>query len=143
MYGIIAFLSGVALAQGIKSTQALFKKEEFWRKRVYNVLRSIAKSGGMPSGHTLSLTALTTYLGLEKGFFSPEFAIGFGATFWFAYDAVHARRSVGEQCKVINKLVDDIGEARLQLIEGHTLPEVIVGSLLGVAVGAGTFFLLG
>ena len=144
MYGIIVFFIGVAIAQGIKTLQALLKEEENWQKRIYNAIFSLGKSGGMPSGHTLSLSSLATYLGLEYGFTSPYFAIAVGFTWWFMYDAVKARRSIGEQAKAINWLLDDIGEGenQIRLIEGHTMPEVLVGLLLGIISGSISFLLL-
>ena len=144
MYGIMVFFTGVAIAQGIKTLQALLQKEISWRKRVYNAIRSLGRSGGMPSGHTLSLSSLTTYLGLEYGLTSPYFAIGVGFTWWFMYDAVKARRSIGEQAKAINWILDDFGEKNnhIKLIEGHTMPEVAVGLILGVATGYISFKLL-
>ncbi|MBR3323637.1 divergent PAP2 family protein [Candidatus Saccharibacteria bacterium] len=144
MYGVIVFFIGVAIAQGIKTLQALLKEEENWQKRIYNAIFSLGKSGGMPSGHTLSLSSLATYLGLEYGFTSPYFAIAVGFTWWFMYDAVKARRSIGEQAKAINWLLDDIGEGenQIRLIEGHTMPEVLVGLLLGIISGSISFLLL-
>lgn len=144
MYGILVFFTGVALAQSIKTLQALLRKEITWQRRIYNAIRSIGKSGGMPSGHTLSLSSLTTYLGLEYGFTSAYFAIGVGFTWWFMYDAVKARRSIGEQAKAINWILDDFGEKNnhIKLIEGHTLPEVAIGLLLGVATGVISFIIL-
>ena len=144
MYGILVFFTGVAIAQGIKTLQALLKEEENWQKRIYNAIFSLGKSGGMPSGHTLSLSSLATYLGLEYGFASPYFAIAVGFTWWFMYDAVKARRSIGEQAKAINWLLDDIGEGenQIRLIEGHTMPEVLVGLLLGIISGSISFLLL-
>lgn len=144
MYALVAFLTGVALAQAIKTTQAFLKKDTNWRKRIYNALYSIGKSGGMPSGHTLSLSSLATYLGLEYGFKSPYFAIAAGFTWWFMYDAVKARRSIGEQAKALNWLLDDIAETdrHIKLIEGHNVPEVIVGLLLGITTGYLSFLIL-
>ena len=50
------------------------------------------------------------------------------------YDATHVRYAVGEQGKALNKLLKKAGDAELPVVNGHTVPQVIVGALLGVVV---------
>lgn len=102
-------------------------------------------SGGMPSSHTALVTALTINVGMHLGFGSIYFAICAVFSMVIMYDAAGVRRSVGEQAKKINQLLDEyynsheldnaqLGE-RIAEILGHTPREVLAGFLLGVLFG--------
>jgi acid phosphatase family membrane protein YuiD len=57
------------------------------------------------------------------------------------YDAAGLRRAAGRQAEVLNRLVEDlvhmrgVQEARLRELLGHTPFEVLVGAVIGLAVG--------
>jgi len=57
------------------------------------------------------------------------------------YDAAGLRRAAGRQAEVLNRLVEDlfhmrvVQEARLRELLGHTPFEVLVGAVIGIAVG--------
>jgi acid phosphatase family membrane protein YuiD len=57
------------------------------------------------------------------------------------YDAAGVRRAAGRQAAVLNRLVQDMvhmrgmQEQELRELLGHTPFEVLVGAILGVAVG--------
>jgi uncharacterized protein len=57
------------------------------------------------------------------------------------YDAAGLRRAAGRQAEILNRLVEDlvhmrgVQEAKLRELLGHTPVEVLVGALLGIAVG--------
>ena len=110
-----------------------------WRSTIGYLMRS----GGMPSGHTASLTAAALYLGLSGGFDSALFA--FAVCMWLivVYDAINVRYAVGEQGKALNKLLKKANQAELPVVEGHTVPQVLVGALIGAAVAVITFVLVG
>lgn len=104
--------------------------------------RLITASGGMPSSHTSSSCALTTSIAYVYSFTSPLFAIAAVFTLIVMYDATGVRRAAGEQAKILNRIMDDLmnkrsieaGE-RLKELIGHTPFQVIMGALLGIAVG--------
>ena len=110
------------------------------RQRRLN-LRVLAETGGMPSSHTAIVAGLTTGVGKHAGLGSPDFAIALLFTFVVMYDAAGLRRAAGRQAEVLNRLVEDlvhmrgVQEARLRELLGHTPFEVLIGALIGLAVG--------
>ena len=101
--------------------------------------RRFVETGGMPSSHAASVSALSTMVGLNQGFRS----VVFGVTLFFSlivmYDAAGLRRAAGRQAAVLNRLIEEhfahpeAGAQRLMELLGHTPLEVLVGALLGVA----------
>lgn len=132
---IIAFLIGWLLAQLGKFLSVIIRKKE--KLKFKDLVAAFTKSGGMPSGHTASFVALDAYLACALGINSPIFALALCTTIIFIYDAVNVRYAVGEQGKLINSIVrtEDKKGRTLRVVEGHTVPQVIVGALIGVAVG--------
>jgi len=97
-----------------------------------------SRSGGMPSGHTASFVALAMYLGFFEGFDSGIFALAVGVTVIVVYDALNVRRSVGE----IGQVMEKAGKVK-RVVKGHSVPEIIAGALVGVAVGWGVWSMVG
>jgi uncharacterized protein len=97
-------------------------------------------TGGMPSSHTAFITALTTCIALSEGMESPIFGLALGLTILTGVDAAGLRRSAGLQAEVLNKIVADLYKnkhvkpPRVKETLGHTLPEVLAGVAVGVAV---------
>ena len=110
------------------------------RQRRIN-LRVLAETGGMPSSHSAIVMGLTTAIGKYSGLSSAAFAIALIFTFVVMYDAAGLRRAAGRQAEVLNRLVEDlvnmrrVQEARLRELLGHTPFEVLVGAVIGLAVG--------
>lgn len=105
--------------------------------------RQLYMSGRMPSGHTATMTALTTALGLEYGLDSGVFSIAVVMTLLIAYDAIMSRRSVGEQGLALRKLLLKSPYSKdplPHLALGHTPLEMLAGILLGIVVGFLTIF---
>jgi uncharacterized protein len=111
-----------------------------WRQKRLN-LRVLAETGGMPSSHSAIVMALTAAVGKYSGLASPEFAIALIFSVVVMYDAAGLRRAAGRQAAVLNRLVDDlmhmrgVEEQKLRELLGHTPVEVLVGAVLGIAVG--------
>lgn len=110
----------------------MYKKFDFTR---------FVETGGMPSSHSSSVATLSTCVGLARGFNSVEFAICFVFSVIVMYDAAGVRKAVGEQAKILNRIMtkferndQDVGEELKELI-GHTRPQVLIGALLGVLIG--------
>ncbi len=97
-------------------------------------------TGGMPSSHAATVSALTTSVGLHTGFSSPYFAIALFFTIVVLFDAQGVRHASGKQAEVLNRILDDIywkkkfKEDRLKELLGHTPVEVIAGAALGVLI---------
>lgn len=137
---IICFVLGFTIAQLIKFFVFLAKGGSLNEAKSY-----LTRSGGMPSGHSASITAATIYLGFSQGFNSPIFALALCLSVIIIYDAVNVRYATGEQGKVINKLLSKTGrkEKLVRIVEGHTLPEALAGIALGLLIGALMFFFFG
>jgi len=111
-----------------------------FRQRRLN-LRVLAETGGMPSSHSAIVMGLTAAVGKYSGLTSAPFAIALIFTFVVMYDAAGLRRAAGRQAEVLNRLVEDlvhmrgVQEARLRELLGHTPMEVLIGAVIGLAVG--------
>ena len=134
--GLIAFVLGWFFAQSGKFIGDLITK-----KRALNfseVIDCFTRSGGMPSGHTASFTGLTVFLGLQNGFSSGLFVLALAMTIIVVYDAVNVRYAVGEQGKLLNIIADSDNNKKtrkMKVVEGHTIPQVCVGAVLGILLG--------
>jgi acid phosphatase family membrane protein YuiD len=110
------------------------------RQRRLN-LRALADTGGMPSSHSAIVMGLTAAIGKYSGVTSAPFAIALIFSFVVMYDAAGLRRAAGRQAEVLNRLVEDlvhmrgVQEQRLRELLGHTPVEVLVGAVIGIAVG--------
>lgn len=97
-------------------------------------------TGGMPSSHAASVSALATGIGIETGWDSPLFGIAAFFSMVVMYDAAGIRRAAGLQARVLNRMIDDlrahhvIEGGRLFELLGHTPLEVITGTAYGIAL---------
>ncbi|MBQ1222737.1 MAG: divergent PAP2 family protein [Oscillospiraceae bacterium] len=104
-------------------------------------LRNLFADGGMPSGHSATISSLATSLALVLGTKSPEFAIAFILTVIICNDAAGVRFETGQQSILLNQIVksfEDISQNKLPEIHlkelvGHTKLQVFCGILLGIA----------
>lgn len=133
--GLLAFVIGWFVAQAGKLMGDLIKNKG--RMGLREVLDCFFRSGGMPSGHTASFTGLTTFFAAQYGILSPLSVLSLCVTIIVVYDAINVRYAVGEQGKVINFMIMDRNykKKKVKVVEGHTLPQVIVGAILGISVG--------
>ena len=103
--------------------------------------KRIMGAGGMPSSHSAVVVGLATLIGKYEGVNSAIFGLAFIVAFVVMYDACGVRRAAGKQAALLNKLVETPGLTGVQVSEklvevlGHTPVQVIVGALIGVAVG--------
>jgi len=97
-------------------------------------------TGGMPSSHAATVSALAASVGLTYGFTSPIFAIVFFLALIIMFDAQGVRRQSGHQAEALNKIIEDIylnrgiQQERLKELLGHTPVQVIIGSAIGIIV---------
>ncbi len=134
---IIAPVLGWIISQGAKYVIASIKG------RTFRNLRQLYQSGRMPSAHSATVVSFLVVVGVLDGVGSAIF----GLTLLFAsivmYDAMMVRRSSGEQGDSITALIkEQKSKVRLpRVARGHTPAEVVVGALIGFAVGATVVFL--
>jgi len=109
-----------------------------WAKAGKPDFRWLFLTGGMPSAHAASVMALSTLVGIYRGFDSLIFGITFFFSLIVMYDAAGLRRAAGMQASVINKIIDElqiehrIKEERLREFLGHTPVEVLAGAGIGI-----------
>jgi acid phosphatase family membrane protein YuiD len=100
-------------------------------------IKRIVGDGGMPSGHSATVVCLAVMAGYVEGFGSAIFAVAIIFSAVVIRDAVGVRREVGKQARILKELTgksDIKPEEKLKLISGHTIPEILIGMLIGVAV---------
>ncbi|CAB4274161.1 unnamed protein product [Prunus armeniaca] len=121
---IAAFLA-CALAQFLKLFTSWYKERRWDSKRMLD-------SGGMPSSHSATVTALAVAIGLQDGVGGPAFAIALVLACIVMYDASGVRLHAGRQAELLNQIVyelppehplssvrplrDSLGHTPLQLI---------------------------
>ena len=106
--------------------------------------------GGMPSGHSATVTSLATFCGLNFGFDSFQFAVTAILAIIVCHDAMGVRLETGKQAVAINEILeafelihpDKISEANLKEFVGHTPIQVMAGSLLGILNAVVMFFVI-
>lgn len=103
-------------------------------------LSRLTGDGGMPSGHSATVTALAVRACMEYGASSPEFAIAAILAIVVMHDAVGVRRESGKHAKAINELFelleseDTQFDVKLKEFIGHTPTQVVAGCVLGIIV---------
>lgn len=131
----ICAILGWFIAQALKVPVCLITEKKL------NFMMFIS-SGGMPSSHSATVCALASSCAMTEGLSSPAFAISSILAFIVMYDAAGVRRAVGQQAKILNKIMEDIFagrtegvQANLKELIGHTKLEVIAGAALGILIG--------
>ena len=141
-YILLAFTLGWFIAQSAKIIIALIVKKG--KISFSELVELIMKSGGMPSSHTACFTAASLTIGFRCGFDSAIFALAVAMTVIIVYDATNVRYAVGQQGKLLNKIVS-MSESQtakpIKIVEGHTVPQAIVGFLVGILVSLFVQFL--
>ena len=107
------------------------------------VLERMVGDGGMPSGHSATVTSLAMISGLSFGFDSFQFAVTALLATIVCHDAMGVRLETGKQAQIINEMMEafevwtkkELPEVKLKEFVGHTPIQVIAGILLGVLNG--------
>lgn len=134
---LVALLSWLT-AQVVKVILNVIINRKFSIERLFG-------DGGMPSGHSATVTAAAVMCAWTYGFDSAFFGIAFVLAIIVMHDATGVRREAGKHAAAINEIVetinnktpdveDDINIARLKEFVGHTINQVIVGFALGFIV---------
>ena len=104
------------------------------------VLERMVGDGGMPSGHSATVTSLAVISGLSFGFDSFQFAVTALLAVIVCHDAMGVRRETGKQATIIIEMMElleamtkkDLPETKLKEFVGHTPLQVIAGSIIGI-----------
>jgi acid phosphatase family membrane protein YuiD len=131
---LLISLAASLIAQSSKFLTRMIQGQEWqWQ--------TLFETGGMPSSHSALVSALAVGIGRTQGWDSPIFAIATVFAVIVMYDAMGIRRAAGKQAKLLNQIVFEIfSEDRagefdpLKELLGHTPIQVVVGSLLGIAL---------
>jgi len=123
------------VAQAYKVISTLFVEKKL-------VLKRFVETGGMPSSHSSTVSALATSVGLVYGLNSALFAITLIFAIIVIHDAAGIRQAAGNQARVLNRLEATLNklfeehfrDERLKELLGHTKIEVLAGVILGIAI---------
>lgn len=139
LYPLVTALLSNILAQVLKTVVYYYRtgKWDFhW----------VIASGGFPSSHSSTVTALSLSIGIQEGFDSAIFAVTTILSFIVMYDACHVRYYSGKNIELTQQLVKDLREMtglhfddpiyqeKLKNVLGHKFVEVIGGFVVGLAV---------
>uniref|UniRef100_A0A7N1A837 Acid phosphatase/vanadium-dependent haloperoxidase-related protein n=1 Tax=Kalanchoe fedtschenkoi TaxID=63787 RepID=A0A7N1A837_KALFE len=128
-----AFLS-FALAQFLKLFTTWYKEKRWDSRRLLG-------SGGMPSSHSATVTALAVAIGLQEGTGGSAFAIAVVLASVVMYDATGVRLHAGRQAELLNQIVCELPPEHpvsnvrpLRDSLGHTPFQVAAGAVLGCII---------
>lgn len=140
---LIAGVSAWLVAQVVKTIiHAIINKRLVWERLVGD--------GGMPSGHSATVTAVCVMSALCYGLGSFEFAVSGILAIIVCHDAMGVRLETGKQAMILNELLksfealtsDALPEVKLKEFVGHTPVQVLAGILLGAADAVLLYFVL-
>ena len=99
-------------------------------------LSRLTGDGGMPSGHSATVTSVAVCCGLNYGLDSAIFGLSLILAIITCHDAMHARNQIGKQAALLNELFAHHEQPpSLEEFVGHTPLQVLAGILLGILVG--------
>ena len=101
--------------------------------------------GGMPSGHSATVSCLAVLCGWYEGFNSVLFAIAMLLAVIVMHDAMGVRREAGKHAATIKEIADAINQIfinkdseikteKLKLLIGHSPIQVFFGAVTGFLV---------
>lgn len=140
---LITPISSWAIAQVLKVIiNAWMYKKISWER--------LFGDGGMPSGHSATVTSLAVFAGLACGTGSAIFAVCAIVAIVVCHDAMGVRLETGKQAVMINELIDSFSylgkntlpEVKLKEMVGHTPMQVIAGVCLGFINAYVMFYLV-
>ena len=130
---IINSLAAWAAAQILKTIIYAIAHRELELERLFG-------DGGMPSGHSATVTALSATAGIEYGLDSAPFAIAAVLAIVVMHDAMGVRLEAGKHAKALNELMNLVSskdltpDDKLKELLGHTPLQVCFGALLGLVM---------
>ena len=111
-------------------------------------LERLFGDGGMPSGHSATVTSAAIMVGLHEGFMSPVFGLALVIAIIVMHDATGVRQEAGKHAKSIIEIVEILNISLDYLMEndiklktekfktliGHTRLQVFFGMITGIGV---------
>lgn len=131
---LLTAVSSWAIAQVLKVIINAIVNREWSLERLFG-------DGGMPSGHSATVSSMAVITALTCGTGSVEFAIAAILAIVVCHDAMGVRLETGKQAVLLNEIVElfssmteeKLTEIKLKEFVGHTPMQVIIGVALGVA----------
>ena len=140
---LITSVSSWLIAQVLKVIiNAIVNKKLSWER--------LFGDGGMPSGHSATVSSLAMFSALQCGTGSFEFAVCAILAIIVCHDATGVRQETGKQAVVINEMVKefeklfkhDLTDVDLKEFVGHTPLQVCAGILVGVSNALVMYYLV-
>lgn len=129
---LITGVSSWFVAQVMKTIiHAYINKKIVWER--------LFGDGGMPSGHSATVTSVATFAALVYGPGSFEFALAAILAIIVCHDAMGVRRETGKQAVIINEIMKsfailatkELPEVKLKEFVGHSPAQVAAGITIG------------
>ena len=139
------FSRSLVVAVAVQLASQLFKVLFYSLKERHFRPEYFISTGGMPSAHTAFVSALTVSLGLHHGFASEFFTVAFVFSVIIVYDLVRVRGAVHAHSRILAVLLEQIQlrqKVVLPHLVSHSLPEILVGMVVGGAVAAAAYYLI-
>ena len=140
---LICPVSSWLVAQVMKVIiNAIINKKLDWERLVGD--------GGMPSGHSATVSSLAMFALLKCGPGSFEFAVCAILAIIVCHDAMGVRFETGKQAQAINEIIrtvevlskQDLPEVKLKELVGHTPIQVLAGITIGICNASLFYFLI-
>ena len=134
-YILMSAVCSWLVAQILKGCTGVFKLKKF------TLTEFFFGTGGMPSSHTAAVCGLAAASAVRFGFASFELAISGVLAMIVMRDAMGMRREVGRHAKALNKIFEELANAKndpemthkaLGELVGHTPLQVFAGAFVGV-----------
>lgn len=140
---VITAVSSWLIAQVLKTIIHAIVNKSFDITRLFG-------DGGMPSGHSATVTSLAAIVGLVRGLDTAEFAIACILAIIVCHDAMGVRLETGKQAQVLKEIArsfelltsEKLPEVKLKEFVGHTPIQVGAGVLLGLVNGIAMYNIL-
>lgn len=104
-------------------TRSLKKKRFYWK--------ALFEGGGMPSGHTSLVAALSTAAGMVSGFDSMLFYVALVFSLLVVYETLVTKNAVVQIMKILSA---EDKHHHLSEKLGHSIMEIIVGAVIGSGI---------
>ena len=130
---LMTAVSSWTIAQVLKAILNAIVNKKFTLERLFG-------DGGMPSGHSATVTSLAVFCALMHGTGSHEFAVAAILAIIVCHDAMGVRHETGKQAVLLNEIIEAFEklkvEHKLPAVElkefvGHTPLQVAAGIALG------------
>ena len=140
---LLTAISSWFAAQILKTIiNAIINKKLSWERLIGD--------GGMPSGHSATVSSLAMFTALRCGCGSFEFAVCAILAIIVCHDATGVRQETGKQAVLLNEMIrafeglgkDALPEVKLKEFVGHTPIQVLAGILIGISNAALLYLLI-